>query len=76
MDWHLWLSLCHEYASHYPASTADFQIAVPPSSDPSDFDIAAEMLSVGIRPCEVQSFLLFAANSPLFFVPISLYTNT
>jgi hypothetical protein len=41
-------------------------VAVPPSSDPSDFDIAAEMLSVGIRPCEVQSFLLFAANSPLF----------
>ena len=28
--------------------------------------LKAEMLSVGIRPCEVQSFLLFAANSPLF----------
>ena len=60
MDWQLWLSLGHAYASHYPALAADFQIAVPPSSDPSDFDIAAEMLSVGIRPTEVQSFLLFA----------------
>lgn len=66
MDWQIWLALSQEYAHRYPASASDFRIAVPLSSDPSDFDIAAEMLSVGILPTEVQSFLLFAANSPLF----------
>ncbi len=60
MDWQIWLALSQEYAHRYPASAADFQIAVPPSSDPSDFDIAAEMLSAGIPAYQIQSILLFA----------------